>query len=450
MTPTLATTPATAPSTSSARPPMGWNSWDSFGTTVTEEEVLANARFLAEHLAPYGWDTVVIDIDWSDPSARSHGYNVGAPLTMDEHGRLLPDPVRFPSAAGGAGFGPLAEQIHGLGLRLGIHVMRGIPRRAVAANSPVLGSELRAGDIADPTNSCEWNPHMVGIDHTAPGASAYYDSVLALYAGWGVDFLKVDDMLWPYQAADIEAFAGAIERSGRPMQLSLSPGRDLSLTRLDHLREHATMWRICDDLWDRWEDVEANFARFARWAPHSSPDGWADGDMLPLGRIGIRAERGEPRDDLLTPDERRTLMTLWVIARSPLMVGGDLPSSDPATIALLQNADVLAVHAGSTGNREVFREGALILWTADGLEGEQYVGAFNVGEEELAVSLDSQDVGLPAALVGEVTELWSGELVPVRAVSVQSDAARGVAPGSSAIDVVIPRHGAVLLRGDRQ
>lgn len=439
-----------APTPRSSRPPMGWNSWDSYGTTVTEAEVLANARFLAEHLAPLGWDTVVIDIDWSDPSARSHGYNDDAPLMMDEHGRLLPDPVRFPSAAEGAGFGPLAEQIHALGLKLGIHVMRGIPRRAVAADAPVLGSTLRASDIADPTNSCEWNPHMVGIDHSVTGAHAYYDSVLALYAGWGVDFLKVDDMLWPYQAADIEAFAGAIERSGRPMQLSLSPGRDLSLTRLDHLREHATMWRICDDLWDRWEDVEANFARFARWAPHSSPDGWADGDMLPLGRIGIRAERGEPRDDLLTPDERRTLMTLWVIARSPLMVGGDLPSSDPATIALLQNADVLAVHAGSTGNREVFREGALILWTADGLEGEQYVGAFNVGEEELAVSLDSEDVGLPAALVGEVTELWSGELVPVRAVSVQSDAARGVAPGSSAIDVVIPRHGAVLLRGDRQ
>ena len=448
MTSTAAPTPA--PAVRPDRPPMGWNSWDSFGTTVTEAEVLENARFLAEHLAPYGWDTVVIDIDWSDPSARSHGYNVGAPLTMDEHGRLLPDPVRFPSAAGGAGFGPLAEQIHGLGLRLGIHVMRGIPRRAVAANSPVLGSELRASDIADPTNSCEWNPHMVGIDHSVPGASAYYDSVLALHAGWGVDFLKVDDMLWPYQAAEIEAFSAAIEGCGRPMQLSLSPGRDLSLTRLPHLREHATMWRICDDLWDRWEDVEANFARFARWAPHSGPDGWADGDMLPLGRIGIRAERGEPRDDLLTPDERRTLMTLWVIARSPLMVGGDLPSSDPATVALLQNADVLAVHAESTGNREVFREGPLVLWTADGPAGEQvrtrYVAAFNLGEDELSVSLDSQEVGLPAQLDGQVTELWGGAAVPVRAVREQSDEARGVAPGSSALDVVIPPHGAVLLR----
>lgn len=433
--------PAAAP-----HPPMGWNSWDSYGTTVTEAEVLANAEFLAEHLAPYGWDTVVIDIDWSDPSARSHGYNEDAPLVMDAHGRLLPDPARFPSAADGAGFAPLAARLHALGLRLGIHVMRGIPRRAVAADALVLGTDLRASEIADPSNRCEWNPHMVGIDHTVPGASAYYDSVLALYAEWGVDFLKVDDMLWPYQAAEIEAFAGAIDRCGRPMQLSLSPGRDLSLTRLDHLRAHATMWRICDDLWDRWEDVSANFARFARWAPHAGPEGWPDGDMLPLGRIGVRAERGEPRDSLLTLDEQVTLMTLWAIARSPLMVGGDLPSSDPATIALLQSPDVLALHAGARASREVLREDPLILWTAEGQDGERYVAAFNVGEEELAVALDSQDVGLGVRPGEEVRELWSGELLVPREVSVQSDAARGVAPGSSALDVRIPPHGAVLLR----
>ena len=188
---------------------------------------------------------------------------------------------------------------------------------------------MTADQIADETNRCEWNPHMDGLRHDNPGAQAYYDSVVALYASWGVDFIKADDMLWPYQAADIEAFSLAIERSGRPIELSLSPGRDLSLTRLDHLREHATMWRICDDLWDVWEDVEANFARFARWAPTASEHGWPDGDMLPLGHIGIRAERGEPRDSRLTQAERVTLMTLWVIARSPLMIGGDLPDVEP-------------------------------------------------------------------------------------------------------------------------
>jgi alpha-galactosidase len=444
----------------SSCPPMGWNSWDCFGTTVTEDEVLANARFMAEHLAPYGWDTVVVDIDWSDPTARSHGYNPDAPLVMDEYGRLQPDPGRFPSAADGTGFTALAAQIHDLGLRFGIHVMRGIPRLALDRNTPVLGATagpggdpVRARDVADPSNACEWNPDMVGLDHSVPGAGVYYDSVLALYAGWGVDFLKVDDMLWPYQAAEIEAFAGAIGRSGRDIELSLSPGRDLSLTRLPHLREHATMWRISDDLWDRWEDVEANFARFARWAPHSGPGGWADGDMLPLGHVGIRAERGEDRSSRLTPDEQQTLMTLWVIARSPLMIGGDLPTSDAPTIALLSNPEVLAVHAASHGAREVFREDPLILWTAQGDENDvQYVAAFNVGSEELQVSLDAQNLALPSDLAagaergGELRELWSGHVLTPRAVTTQSDAAHGVAPGSSAIDLVLPAHGAALLR----
>lgn len=273
-------------------PPMGWNSWDCYGTTVTEAEVRANAEFMAQHLLAHGWDTVVVDIDWSDPTARSHGYNAAAPLALDEWGRLVPDPGRFPSAVAGVGFTALASAVHDLGLRFGIHTMRGIPRLAVERDLPILGANATAREVADPTNVCEWNPDMLGLDHDHPAAQAYYDSTLALYASWGVDFIKADDMLWPYQARDIEAYARAIQRSGREIQLSLSPGRDLSLTRLEHLREHATMWRICDDLWDRWEDVEANFARFARWALHAGDRGWPDGDMLPLGRIGIRAERG--------------------------------------------------------------------------------------------------------------------------------------------------------------
>ena len=427
-----------------SRPPMGWNSWDCYGTTVTEAEVIANAEFMAEHLLQYGWDTIVVDIDWADPTARSHGYNPDAPLHLDAHGRLIPDPERFPSSAGGAGFGPLAARVHELGLRFGIHTMRGIPRRAVAQDLPILGTDVRASEVADTTNVCEWNPDMLGLAHTNPAAQAYYDSTLALYAEWGVDFIKADDMLWPYQAADVAAYSTAIERSGRDIVLSLSPGRDLSLERLDHLRAHADMWRICDDLWDQWSDVEANFARFARWVPFAGPEGWPDGDMLPLGRIGIRAERGEPRDDRLTPDERVALLTLWIIARSPLMIGGDLPSSDPATIALFQNADVLAVLSRSSRNREVFREGALVLWAADGADGERYAAAFNLGSDSMDAVLDVGNIGFPAS--GVATELWTGREVPLEAVAVQSDAARGVAPGSAALRVSLPPHGAALLR----
>lgn len=429
-------------------PPMGWNSWDCYGTTVTEAEVMANAEFMAEHLLPHGWDTVVVDIDWSDPTARPHGYTTDAPLEMDTHGRLMPDPGRFPSAADGAGFGPLAERIHSLGLRFGIHMMRGIPRRAVAANTPILGSDAHAADVADPANACEWNPHMVGLRQDHPASQAYYDSLLGLYAEWGVDFIKADDMLWPYQAADIEALSRAVDRSGRDIELSLSPGRDLSLARLEHLQQHATMWRICDDLWDDWESVAANFTRFARWAPHASPDGWPDGDMLPLGRIGIRAERGSARHDRLTRAERRSLMTLWLVARSPLMIGGDLPSTEPDTIALFTHPEALAL-TRSSGGREVFREGDLVVWAAQGERGERYAAVFNLHDDRRHLTLDAADLGFglhPAG--GVLREVWTGDDLRLAPCVPGQASSRGVAPGSSGVSLSIAAHGVALLRQD--
>jgi hypothetical protein len=336
--------------------------------------------------------------------------------------------------------------VHALGLKFGIHTMRGIPRLAAARRAPIAGTTATADEVADFGNVCEWNPDMAGLDHTHSAAQAYYDSTLRLYADWGVDFIKADDMLWPYQERDIEAYALAIERSGRPIQLSLSPGRDLSLSRVEHLRQHATMWRICDDLWDRWEDVEANFARFARWAPFASEAGWPDGDMLPLGRIGIRAERGDPRHDRLTHDERVTLLTLWVIARSPLMIGGDLPTSLPETIALFTNADVLQVHRESHGNREVFREGDTVVWAAEGPNGSRYAAVFNLAGTARELVLDAGDLALSGA--DRITELWTGNELAAEPVSQQSNAARGVAPGSSAIRLALAPHGAALLRSN--
>ncbi|MBD3940574.1 glycoside hydrolase family 27 protein [Microbacterium sp. NEAU-LLC] len=424
---------------------MGWNSWDCYGTTVTEDEVIANAEFMAEHLLAHGWDTIVIDADWADPQPRSHGYNEAARLTIDAHGRLHPDPVRFPSSAGGAGFGPLAARLHGLGLKLGVHVMRGIPRVAVAADTPVLGTDSTASQITDPTNVCEWNPHYVGLDHTNPAAQAYYDSCVAQFAEWGLDFVKADDMLWPYQVPDIEAYALAVERADREIALSLSPGRDLSAAHLDHLRANATMWRVCDDVWDRWDDIEPNFARLARWAPFAVPDGWPDADMLPLGRIGIRAERGEPREGALTLAERRTLVTLWVMARSPLMIGGDLPTSAAETIALFTNDDVLRVLNESHGNRELLRERGLVVWAAPGPDGERWVAVFNLDDEARVEPFDTRSLGLGAAPAG-VVDVWSGESVTVEAVHEQSNAARSVAPGSSVVRIALEPHGCVLLR----
>ncbi|MFF3918128.1 glycoside hydrolase family 27 protein [Streptomyces sp. NPDC001852] len=411
-------------------PPMGWNSWDCYGTTVTEEEVLANAQFMADHLLPHGWDTVVVDIQWYEPTARAHGYNADAPLVLDAYGRQLPAPNRFPSTADGGGFAPLARRVHDLGLRFGLHIMRGIPRRAVDARLPVLGTDFTADEIADTGSVCPWNSDNQGLNHDHPGAQAYYDSQVAQFAAWGVDFIKADDMLFPYHEREIAAYARAIERSGRPIRLSLSPGTDVSLARLDHLREHATMWRVCDDLWDRWEDVEAQFARMARWAPWQGEGGWADADMLPLGRLGIRAERGADRLSRLTRAEQISLLTLWLISRSPLMMGGDLPTSPPETIELLTNDEALAVLWHSTGNREVLREGGLVLWTARDTDGRtRYAAVFSLAGRPRRFEVPLGSIGARPA--DRVRELWT------RA---------GVAHDGRHLVVDLPAHGAALYR----
>lgn len=375
-----------------ATPPMGWNSWDCFGTTVTEAEVLANAEVLRDRLSGAGWNTVVVDIAWYDPHAKAHGYNAGSPIELDGYGRQLPAPARFPSATDGAGFARLAARLHSMGLRFGVHIMRGIPRRAVDLNLPILGTEWTARDVADPEHVCAWNPDNLGLKQDHPGAQAYYDSQVDQFADWGVDYIKADDMLAPYATRDIEAYQRAILRSGRPMILSLSPGTQLSPRLLPHLRANAQLWRISDDLWDRWEDVHAQFARLAHWARHQQTGGWADADMLPVGRIGVRAERGEPRDSRLTPNEQQTMLTLWAMGRSPLMVGADLPHTDEATLARLANPTLGAVLASTTSNAELLREpadgGELIVWGCDQQAGNRrYVAVFWTGNDPYQVSL---------------------------------------------------------------
>jgi len=354
-------------------PPMGWNSWDSYGTSVTEAEVKANADYMAAKLKSHGWQYIVVDIQWSDPFAKPNGYIPNAELTLDEFGRLIPAPNRFPS-----GFKALADYIHSRGLKFGIHIMRGIPRRAVAANLPVAGSKAHAADIADTKSICPWNTDMYGIDMSKPGAQDYYDSVLALYAGWGVDYIKCDDIAHPFHGDEIAALHRAILKTQRPIVLSLSPG-PAELARAADYAANANLWRISDDFWDRWVDLRKSFDLLEKWSPFPKPGAWPDADMLPLGRIGIRAERGKDRPTRFTRDEQRTLITLWCIARSPLMFGGDLPSNDAFTESLLTNDEVLAANQQGTNARKLSQQGDAVIWTSDAA-GRQYYAAFNIGE----------------------------------------------------------------------
>ena len=376
-------------------PPMGWNSFDCYGTSVTEAEVMANAEVMARDLLPYGWNTVVIDIQWSDPLARAGGYRPDADLVMDSYARLLPAANRFPSTEAGQGFRPLADRIHALGLKFGIHIMRGIPRRAVSRRLPVFGTSYTADEIADTCSLCPWNTDMYGLNMAHPGAQAYYDSILALYVQWGVDYIKADDFLYPYHTREIEGISRAVQTCGRDIMLSLSPGNELSLEHAEHLKAHCDLWRISADFWDRWEDVYAQFDRLRDWSPYAGEGRWPDADMLPLGRLGIRGEVGTDRQSLLTPDEQRTLMTLWAMARSPLMMGGDLPSLDPYTRSLLSNPALIALNQASHNNHEVWRDESVVVWLAEAFNTPAYyVAIFNRGDNPAAYELRLDSIGI--------------------------------------------------------
>lgn len=412
-------------------PPLGWNSWDCFATTITEAQVKAEADVMADKLKPHGWQYIVVDIQWFEPAANGFDYRKGAMLAMDEFGRLLPATNRFPGAANGVGFKALADYVHSQGLKFGIHLMRGIPRQAVAENCKIMGTSLHAADIADTNDVCRWNHDNFGVAMKKKGAQEYYNSVLDLIAAWGVDFVKVDDLSRPYHAAEIEAIRAAIDRTGRPIVLSTSPGAT-PLEQGYHVSANANMWRISDDFWDKWSapkeamhGLKEQFAPLAAWASFTGPGHFADADMLPLGTIALGKRKTN-----LTPDEQRTLVTLWSIARSPLIMGGDLTKLDDFTLSLLTNDEVIAADQTGRNAHQVFNRDGLIAWASDVPDSaDKFVALFNTTDRAAKVSVALSELG------------WSGS-VKVRDLWTQKTAGEF----ASHYDATLPPHGAGLYR----
>jgi alpha-galactosidase len=377
---------------SAPTPPLGWNSWDIYGTTVTEQQVKEQADAMAKFLLPSGYNYLTVDIQWYEPESKSHSYKPGAILTMDEYGRLTPGLKKFPSAADGKGFKLLADYVHSKGLKFGIHIMRGIPRQAVEKNLPVLGTTVKAQDIAIKSSTCPWNPDMYGVDATKPEGQAYYNSIVQMYANWGVDFIKCDDISRPYddiQKAEVEALRKAIDKTGCSIVLSLSPGAT-PVKMGEHVMNNANMWRITDDFWDRWGALLAMFERLDAWTPYRGAGHFPDADMLPIGTIEFnRATR-------FTKNEQYTLMSLWAIGRSPLIFGGDMTKLDDFTKEMLTNSEMLKVNQESKNNRQVSRDKNLIVWTADiPNSDDKYVALFNAQSKGDNIDFGNADYASP-------------------------------------------------------
>ena len=392
-------------------PPMGWNSWDGYGTTIDEKEFRANAEWFAQHLKPVGWKYVTIDMEWFVTNPTAEGNSKTSKFHLDAYGRYTPPESRFPSAADNAGFKPLADFTHALGLKFGIHILQGIPREAVEKNLPIEGSSFHAADAANKSGTCPWNPDNYDLDSSKPAAQAYYDSIARLYAGWGVDFIKVDCIASrPYKGAEIRMLSLALRKTGRPIVLSLSPGA-APLDKVADMRQYAQMWRISDDIWDIWhsstpypQGLGDQFANVAKWAGLAEPGHWPDADMLPLGYLGPAPGWGKPRETRLTHDEQRTLVTLWCIFRSPLMVGGRLPSADAWTTSLLTNPEVLAVDQHSSDSRPVISTDKVVAWRAKSGHG-YYLAFFNISPDTQKLAYKWSDFGLPGSNY-RLRDLW--------------------------------------------
>jgi alpha-galactosidase len=394
-------------------PPMGWNSWDSYGLSITESEFRANADVLAAKLLPYGWNYAVVDEGWyvSNPAAQPGAFQ----FTLDTNGRYTPAANRFPSAANDSGFRPLGAYIHSLGLKFGIHIIRGIPRQAVTKNLPIAGSRYHAADAADTYDTCPWNADNYGVKAT-PAGQAYYDSIAKLYASWGVDFVKIDCIAsHPYKGDEIRMFSLALQHSGRGIVLSLSPG-PAPADKLDELRRYAQMWRISDDFWDHWgpwphfefsQSLFKQFTTAAQWATDVEPGHWPDADMLPIGHLGPRPGAGAARGTRLSLDEQRTVLTLWSIFRSPLIMGGNLTRLDAFTLSLLNNPEILAVNQHSTHNRAVITSPTSAVWTAqpDNAAGN-YVALFNLSDRSATLRYAWSDLGFSGSRYA-VRDLWA-------------------------------------------
>ena len=400
-------------------PPMGWNSWDCFGFQIVESQVKATADYMSDNLKSHGWEYVVIDMGWYfAPSMTSNdGQLKNPPQSIDEWGRLIPDTIKFPSAKGNNGMKPLADYIHSKGLKFGIHIMRGIPWKAVSKNTPIKNSTLKAADISDSKNNCAWSTAMIGISNSKPGMQEYYNSLFELYASWEIDYIKVDDIAREFHDKDMLAIESAIANCGRPIFLSLSPGA-APLAHADFFQQHANAYRVSNDFWDHWSFIIEQFKYCNNWSKYIIPGHWPDADMLPFGKLRISGPdnwvasllKDKPQNTVnqlsrFTDVEKQTVFTLWNIFRSPLMYGGYFPESDPFSIEMLKNDEIIQVGKNSTNNKQLFKTATNVAWVADiPNEKAKYIALFNISALSADVAISNDQLGISKSF--RVRDSW--------------------------------------------
>jgi alpha-galactosidase len=393
-------------------PPMGWNSYDAYGASIKESEVVQQAQAVKATLQPFGWNQIIIDYRWYDPEDK-----------LDSNGRYLPSISKYPSATDSIGLKSLADQVHALGLGFGIHIMRGIPRSAVTANSPIASSTYHASDAGNTSDACPWDTHMWGVRGDTAAGQAWYDALFAQYAAWGIDFVKIDDMLnnstKVYHQAEADAIQSAVDKSGRAIVVSFSPGPDDPTwlpSSLSDLNANADMWRVVDDFWDynAITDLPGVFKALGTWqAARGLVQGhWPDSDMLPLGYLGPRCEWHASGETTFTRNQQVTILSLWSILPSPLIFGGNPQSltsdttTGPFTLALLSNEEALAINQDELGAhaKRIAQQATTEVWARDLSGGRKAVALFNRDTQDATVSVTFAQLGVSG--MPAIRDVW--------------------------------------------
>ena len=414
------------PSFTPQPPPLGWNSFDCYGSHLNDELLTANLEAFVQKLKPAGYTYFVIDAGWFRHYDFQPGENwpcEGDPvhIRLDEFGRYLPSERLFPHE-----LQRHIDRVHEYGLKFGLHIMRGIPREAVRLNLPVKGTPYHAADIANLEDTCSWCALCYGINMEHPGAQAYYDSMLELVAGWGVDFIKYDDIV--HKPAEINAVADALAKTGRDIFLSLSPGDDFSRDNRETFRR-AQMVRITRDIWDLREDIVISFERWEKFREYADENFWPDLDMIPFGSIKQHvplstkrpfAPRGYARLDNFSTAQKRTFITQRAMAASPLFMGGDLVSSPQSVFDLITDPEMLACNqngvVGLLQHRIESYAACIDCWQTPHREDENagWLGIFNRMEHKILGRFLKTDLGLEPDGVYTLYDIWGKQVIEDR------------------------------------
>lgn len=421
-------------------PPMGWNSFDSYGVYLHEKAAMENLEAFAKKLKPFGYEYFVIDAGWFGEFQLQPGtlYPVekhAKKLKFNEFGLLQPSDTYFPN-----GLKPIIDRCHQLGLKFGIHLMRGIPRAAVKANTPVKGTKYFAKDIADTTSICAWNDQNYGVDMSQPGAQEFYNSLMNQMAEWGVDFIKYDDIV-PFPK-EVTAVAKAIAQCGRPILLSLSPGDDVDPNHLQAFKK-AEMLRVTPDIWDDQKGIDQCFAAWRKWKGKEKPGFWIDMDMIPFGQLQLMkpkpagVEGHESKDQLMlkvksgevaanallagkgfnrwsefTKDQMYTFITLRALSASPLMLGGDLPSLDDFSYQLITNKEMLTCNQNGIMGSLIYDKEGIEIWKTPKRNGNGgWIGIFNRNKEGKSISLTPENLGVSITASKKLLDVWKNRVV---------------------------------------